>query len=142
MPIKIFIRGKKMIHGVIHTTAFSSIGYNIRIYGNKKLSFPVSHSNYIYSQFEHVAGTPAPEGIHGVTITKLKTLDVLIDKLVEIKKEGTSHINLGGSLSDDRIDALIRQYEYQIRQAKAATVALSAMSVSEDSSGGVLDFMV
>ncbi|MDR3170835.1 MAG: putative porin [Treponema sp.] len=102
----------------------------------------MSHSNYIYSQFEHVAGTPAPEGIHGVTITKLKTLDVLIDKLVEIKKEGTSHINLGGSLSDDRIDALIRQYEYQIRQAKAATVALSAMSVSEDSSGGVLDFMV
>ncbi|MDR3334286.1 MAG: hypothetical protein LBT13_05295 [Treponema sp.] len=102
----------------------------------------MSHSNYIYSQFEHVAGTPAPEGIHGVTLSKLKTLDVLIDKLVGIKKKGPSHIKSEDSLSDDRIDALIRQYEYQIRQTKATTFTLSAMSVSEDSTGGVLDFMV
>jgi hypothetical protein len=78
---------------------------------------------YIYSHFRHVSGVPAPEGTRGVTISKLKILDVLIEQLSQIKKreplpgaeEGTG----------ERIDALIEQYEQQIRSAQAASQAAS-----------------
>jgi hypothetical protein len=86
------------------------------------MSLPVAPSSYIYSHFKHVSGVPAPEGVRGVAITKLKILDVLIEQLSRIKNQGD--IRAGGPVSDDRIDALIEQYESQIRQAKAASVSM------------------
>jgi hypothetical protein len=83
------------------------------------MSLPVSPSSYIYSHFEHVSGVPAPEGSQGVTITKLKILDVLIDQLSQIKKQ-TVPDSSGITPSDERIDALISQYEGQIKTARAA----------------------
>jgi hypothetical protein len=82
------------------------------------MSLPVSPGNYIYSHFKHVSGTPAPEGTHGVTINKLKILDVLIEQLSQIKKSPEPSADF--SLSDKQIDALIEQYENQIRQARGA----------------------
>jgi hypothetical protein len=79
------------------------------------MSLPVSPGNYIYSHFKHVSGTPAPEGVHGVTINKLKILDVLIEQLNQIKKTGDPAADF--SMSEKQIDALIEQYEQQIRQA-------------------------
>jgi hypothetical protein len=85
------------------------------------MSLPVAPSSYIYSHFKHISGVPAPEGVRGVTINKLKILDVLIEQLGQIKKRGDID---AGPVSDDRIDALIEQYETQIRQAKAASAAM------------------
>jgi hypothetical protein len=82
------------------------------------MSLPVSPGNYIYSHFKHISGTPAPEGTHGVTINKLKILDVLIEQLSQIKKNPEPSANF--SMSDKQIDALIEQYETQIRQARGA----------------------
>jgi hypothetical protein len=82
------------------------------------MSLPVAPANYIYSHFKHVSGIPAPEGVRGVTINKLKILDVLIEQLNQIKRQPGMNLNL--SPSDDRIDALIEQYRSQIRQAQAA----------------------
>jgi hypothetical protein len=86
------------------------------------MSLPVASSNYIYSHFKHVSGTPAPEGVRGVTISKLKILDVLIEQLNQIKKQPAAQQEL--SRPDDQIDALIEQYRSQIRQAQAASAAM------------------
>jgi hypothetical protein len=75
---------------------------------------------YIYSHFRHVSGVPAPEGTRGVTISKLKILDVLIEQLSQIKKQGATAPSGAAAPSDERIDALIEQYEQQIRAARAA----------------------
>jgi hypothetical protein len=56
-----------------------------------------------------------------VAINKLKILDVLIEQLSRIKNKPAAEFQLTGNPSDDRIDALIDQYEAQIRQAQAAT---------------------
>jgi hypothetical protein len=76
---------------------------------------------YIYSHFRHVSGVPAPEGTRGVTISKLKILDVLIEQLSRIKKQESA--GPLGAVSDERIDALIEQYEQQVRSAQAASQA-------------------
>jgi hypothetical protein len=83
------------------------------------MSLPVSEASYIYSHFRHVSGVPAPEGVRGVAVTKLKILDVLIEQLGQMKKKPDIDIN-GISPSDERVNALISQYEGQIKAARAA----------------------
>jgi hypothetical protein len=84
------------------------------------MSIPVAPGSYIYSHFKHVSGVPAPEGVRGVAINKLKILDVLIEQLSRIKNKPAEEFQLAGDPSDDRIDAMIDQYESQIRQAATA----------------------
>ena len=100
---------------------FPSIGYAITASNSGRMSLPVAPANYIYSQFKHVAGVPAPEGTRGVTITKLKILDVMIEQLSQMKKRPELNTQ---DLSNEQIDALISKYEGQI---KAATAANSVM---------------
>jgi hypothetical protein len=88
------------------------------------MSLPVSPSAYIYSHFRHVSGIPAPEGVQGVTITKLKILDALIEQLTRMKKQPEPSWGAAGETSEERINALIEQYENQIRAAKAAGAAV------------------
>ena len=106
---------------IAHASAYSSYGYTLNAFSSGKMSLPVAPSSYIYSQFKHVSGTPAPEGTHGVAITKLKILDVLIDQMREMKKQPSFNTQ---NLSDDHIDALIAQYEGQIKAARAANVVM------------------
>jgi hypothetical protein len=103
------------------------------------MSLPVAPSSYIYSHFKHVSGVPAPEGVRGVAITKLKILDVLIEQLSQIKKRGD--IGAGGPVSDDRIDVLIEQYESQIRQAKAASVSMPYNPAPQAPAGAVFNLV-
>jgi hypothetical protein len=92
-----------------------SIGYATGTSRGEKMSLPVAPVQYIYAQFEHVSGVPAPEGIHGVPITKLKILDSLIDQLHEMKEKRNP---VKGLFSDESIDTLIEKYEQQIRQSQ------------------------
>jgi hypothetical protein len=82
----------------------------------------VAPSAYIYSHFRHVSGVPAPEGVQGVAVSKLKILDTLIEQLVRLKKQPEPSYGPAGQTSGDRIDAMIEQYENQLRAAKAASV--------------------
>lgn len=101
----------------------TNIGTAINASSSGKMSLPVSRGSYIYSHFRHVSGVPAPEGSRGVAITKLKILDVLIEQLGQIKKR--PDIDLSGlDPSDDRVDALISQYEGQIKAARAANAVV------------------
>jgi hypothetical protein len=106
------------------STVFPSMGYAISTSHGGRTSLPVAPSSYIYSHFKHVSGVPAPEGVAGVTINKLKILDVLIEQLNQIKKQPEPAYTMASPVSDKQIDALIEQYENQIRQAKAASAIM------------------
>ena len=110
--------------GAIPAGTFPSIGYAINASRGGRMSLPVSPSAYIYSHFRHVSGVPAPEGVQGVAISKLKILDTLIEQLVRMKKQPEPSYGPAGPVSEERINAMIEQYENQIRAAKAAEAAV------------------
>jgi hypothetical protein len=102
------------------------------------MALPVSPGAYLYSHFRHVSGVPAPEGVQGVAISKLKILDILIEQLTQIKKNPDVSFSREG-MPDGQIDALIEQYENQIRQAKAASVAMPYVQAPAAPTGMVLN---
>jgi hypothetical protein len=65
---------------------FASIGYAIRKHGGGRISVPVAPSQYIYSHFKHISGVPAPEGVGGVSINKLKVIDMLMEQLERLDR--------------------------------------------------------
>ncbi|MDR1058829.1 MAG: hypothetical protein LBL43_04700 [Treponema sp.] len=125
--------------GAMQTAAFPSIGYAISASRGGRTSLPVAPSAYIYSHFKHVSGVPAPEGVRGVNITKLKILDALIEQLGRIKKQGVKTPE--ALVSDDRIDALIEQYEGQIRSARAAGAAMPYLRVPAGGGGALFNLV-
>jgi len=113
-----------MIYGSATISSIPAASYAVRSFASSKAAFPVAPSNYLYSHFKHVTGIPAPEGTHGVAVSKLKILDVLIEQLSQLKRKGDPTFGSTGPISEDRIDALIDQYEKEIRGARAASVAM------------------
>jgi hypothetical protein len=105
------------------------------------MTLPVAPASVIYSHFKHVSGVAAPEGSRGVTINKLKILDVLIEQLAQIKKNPEPSAGSGMSPSDSRIDALIEQYENQIRQARAASAAMPYSPAPPAPAGAVFNLV-
>jgi hypothetical protein len=101
--------------------AFPSVGYAINASRGGRMSLPVSPSAYIYSHFRHVSGIPAPEGVRGVAINRLKILDTLIEQLARLRKQPEPSWGAAGETSEERLDALIAQYENQIRTARAVS---------------------
>ena len=101
---------------------FPTYGYAIAAAGNGKASMPVSPSLVIYSQFKHIAGTPAPEGTQGVTISKLKILNTMIEQLERLKgQDSVSHDQIDEN-DEKRINALIEQYHAQIKTAQNTSI--------------------
>jgi hypothetical protein len=117
-----------MILGTASINSFPDISYALSSYQVGRLAFPVSPSSYIYSNFKHVSGIPAENGEPGVPLTKLKILDVLIDQLSQIKRSASqipTKVQRDSISSDPRkIDALIEQYEKEIRTAIAESAAM------------------
>ena len=110
--------------GTVPYHAFPSIGYALSASSGGRMSLPVSPSSYIYSHFKHVSGVPAPEGVRGVNINRLKILDTIIEQLARMKKQPEPFFTEQGQDSEQRINALIEQYEQQIRTVQAANAAV------------------
>jgi hypothetical protein len=110
--------------GTVQYNAFPSIGYAINASRGGRMSLPVSPSAYIYSHFKHVSGVPAPEGVQGVNISRLKILDTLIEQLAKMKKQPSPYLGERGQDEEKRINALIEQYQGQIRAAQAASAVI------------------
>ena len=79
-----------------------------------KLYVPVSKSSLIYSHFDHVSGVAAKQGQQGVSISKIKILNTLIDSLSSMKSQPKELVT---EISDKQADVLIKNYQKQIRQA-------------------------
>lgn len=127
-----------MIYGSAAIGSLPHSGYVARGYAQAKLAVPVAPASFIYSQFEHVSGVPAPEGTRGVSVSKLKILDVMIDQLSELKRRPDID---RGSLSEERIDALIDQYQKEIRGARAASAALPYRAAPAAPAGVLVDLV-
>jgi hypothetical protein len=107
--------------GAIPYHAFPSVGYALSAAQDGRMSVPVPPSVYIYSHFKHVSGIPAPEGTQGVNISKLKILDTMIEHLSTMKKQPTPDFGALNENDEKRINALIDQYQKQIKAAQAVT---------------------
>ncbi len=86
--------------------------------GMGKLYVPVSKTALLYSNFEHVTGITAKEGQQGVSITKIRILNSLIERLSAIKNEPKESIT---DISDDQAQTLIENYQKQIQAAVKQT---------------------
>ena len=93
-------------------------GLNYTLTQSGKMALPVDPSALIYSHFEHVSGIPAQKGFHGVSISKLNLLDVLIGRLNQAPA-GSSTAN-----PFEGIDSVIESYSNSVRQANAASAAM------------------
>ena len=82
--------------------------------GSGKRYAPVSRSSLIYSNFDHVSGVAVKTGQQGVSISKIRILNSLIDRLASIKNEPKKSVQ---DISDKQADALIKNYQKQISQA-------------------------
>jgi len=109
---------------------FPSLGYAISIaQSSGRASVPVSPSAYIYSHFEHVSGVPAPEGVKGVNIDKLKILDTLIGQLSRMKQQPEPSDAIESQVvgtdqgNEKRINTLIEHYQNQVRTTQAANAS-------------------
>ena len=107
--------------GTVPYQAFPSIGYAISISESGRLSLPVSSSAYIYSQFKNVSGVPAPDGVGGVNINKLAIIDTLIEQISRMKKQPDPFIASEEQDSENRVNAMISQYQDQIRNIQTAS---------------------
>ena len=80
-----------------------------------RMSVPVEPASLLYSNFQHVAGIPAPEGSHGVSIPGLHLLDVLI---AQLNRMGQS-LSFESANPNNGIDALIEATRNQIQNSAA-----------------------
>ncbi|MGP1496879.1 MAG: hypothetical protein ACTTJG_08790 [Treponema sp.] len=113
----------------------SAYSYNPHSAGTK-LYVPVSSSSLLYSHFDHVQGFAAGKGQNGISISKLKILNTLIDHLSSIKS-GNAKPTLK-STSPEEIDALIENYQTQISQAVKAAEEMPYIIAGNRPEAGVL----
>ena len=68
---------------------------------NRKLAMPVDSSMLLYSRFKHVHGTPSTGAASGVSLSRLRAIDNLIDRLISLRGKNTYWVNVDGMKSDD-----------------------------------------
>ena len=108
-----------MVSNAISLNA-SSYG-NLFASGTGALYVPVSPSAVMYAQFNHVRGVAASAGQEGVPVSMVKILNTLIDQLVSMKSKPSISKENVTKLSDKQMDALIKQYQQQIKTTVTAS---------------------
>ncbi|MDR2518701.1 MAG: hypothetical protein LBD13_04730 [Spirochaetaceae bacterium] len=97
---------------------YSSSGYGINlpleVPKGEKVTLPVSSSSYVYANFKHVTGTPAPEGERGFTISRLKIVDVLIEQMNRLKTQEEA----GAPRSAEETKKSMEQLHAELRHMK------------------------
>jgi len=92
----------------------------------------------MFSYFQHVSGVPAPEGTHGVSISKLHLVDVLIGRLNQLQTNPNNQFHVN---PHNGIDALIESLQAQISQLTAASDIIPYSPSPAANSGVVLDLL-
>lgn len=87
-----------------------------------KLYVPVSKAALLYSHFDHVSGVAASSGQQGVSISKIRILNSLIERLSAIKNQPAQSVS---DISDKQADVLIEQYQKQIQQTASTPYILA-----------------
>ena len=88
-----------------------------------KMYVPVSKSALLYSHFDHVSGVAAGNGQNGVSISKLRILNSLIERVSAIKNEPVKQF--GENISTEHADQHIQNYQKQLQSALQTPYILS-----------------
>ncbi|MDR2510759.1 MAG: hypothetical protein LBC77_08970 [Spirochaetaceae bacterium] len=67
-------------------SSLSGIGFSFAAARGSRATVPVQAANYIYSHFRHVSGVPAPDGLRGFAVTRLKILDSMIERISQAER--------------------------------------------------------
>lgn len=103
-------------------TAATGSGISVNSVGNGRTTVPVPPSSYIYSHFKHISGVPAPEGVRGVSVSKLKILDAMIERLSQMRENRATGVEV--DVSEDggkQLDAVIIELQKQLQSASVAS---------------------
>ena len=105
-----------------------------------KIYVPVKPSQVIFSQFDHVSGVASQKGSDsGVSVSKIQILNTLIDQLIKIKTD-VKKTELPADLTNNQLDALIKDYQNQVSTAiKAANITPFGLAGIAPEAGMVLD---
>ena len=76
----------------------------------------------LYSRFKHVQGVPAQTPHGGYSVSKLQMIDLLVERLVQLKGQSAASLSRG---NEARPDALISRYAAQLAQSLRAADSLS-----------------
>ena len=87
-----------------------------------RVSLPVAPSQILYANFAYVSGVAASAGEPVASIDRLKILDTLIARLVDMKAAPPVAEVRPVGMSSQRIDALIQQYGSELRSKVVAPV--------------------
>ena len=120
-----------MIRG-LHNISMPSVSHTMA--QGRKMSLPVDPASLIYSHFEYVSGTAAPQGTHGVAISKLNLLDVLIEQVNKIKSNVP--------VNNNSFNSLVESFKNQILQAKEANAAMPYLPLPSAPSGALFNLVV
>jgi len=102
---------------------FPSIGSALNASYGSRISLPVAPAMYIYSQFRHVSGVPAPEGVQGVSISKLHILDSILNELARVRQTPKPSLNIQGDSPEKQLNALLEHFQAQVQQSHTANAA-------------------
>lgn len=90
-----------------------SVNSAYSVQSTSKLYVPVNKSALLYSHFDHVSGFQAKKGQDGISISKIRILNTLIERLSAMKTDKQfANVN---KASPEQIDSLIKNYQEQIK---------------------------
>ncbi len=89
-------------------------------YSPGKIGLPVQRGHYLYSSFNHVYGVPSPADNVGYTISKLRALDNLIERLQSsgMKIPGIESM-AGHEMTPAQVDIMINLAATNLHKAAA-----------------------
>jgi len=89
-------------------------------YASGKIALP--QNGGLYSRFKHIQGIPANSSDGGFSVSKLRMIDLLVERLVQLKGSSVMPLSSGG---DTDQDALISRYAGELAQSLRAADSIS-----------------
>lgn len=99
---------------MVTSLGINNYSYNNVISGSSKIYVPVKPAMVIYSQFDHVAGFAAKPNQQGVSVSKVRILNSIIDQLSTMKANPKLDFK-NSDLSEKQLDVLIDQFQSKLQ---------------------------
>jgi hypothetical protein len=109
-------------------------------YAQGRISLP--QNGGLYTRFKHVQGVPSGQSGAGYSISKLRMIDLLVERLVRLKGESAAPTPEVAASDITDQDALIQQYASRLTDALRSASSISpSMTAGIAESGMVIDLV-
>lgn len=99
--------------------------------GANRVSVPVDQSLVMYSRYRHVHGIPSYDKDGGLPLERLRVLDTLIDRLINLRTGGPLVKDVE-ALSSNEINQLIEDYQAELHNALKRKMSFPDFNQSPD----------